>query len=478
VALCGRWLLAGLALASFAVCLGLLTYYQFFQRPLSLLTLINNFGEGLTFRDAALAGIPTGGALLLGGALAAKLLLLFGRRRIGVPWRPRLVLVAVLLAAQGGLFVWYDRLSPLSRITTTQGVGRLGVLHGYVGAWWAEFRYLYLGREELERRLVEQRRDTSDKLTPAECTIPVHDRLVIVQAETLDFRVLGHRAAGQEVTPFLNALREEALFYRIRAAHFTGSCDADFTVLSGTRPLPNWIMYKIPGFRCESPLPEFLGRYGYATTALHGNTAKFYDRGTAFREMGFAGLEFREELLELPGMSRDGLGVPDHLVLQRSSLLLRQSQRPTCHFLITLTTHTPYKYLRPDQEELFPGATRPVERYFNSMRYLDRCLGEYLTSLGRGVTVLIYGDHTTEVAADGFAPDRDGVREYVPCFIYDSDRNLRQLQQTHVAVDDEPPLASAGGLHLVDVASYLRQQVARSRAAADQPDPGGEAATP
>ena len=89
------------------------------------------------------------------------------------------------------------------------------------------------------------------------------------------------------------------------------------------------------------------------------------------------------------------------------------------------------------------------------MRYLDDCLGRYIQSLeGSRTTFIIYGDHPTEVADDGFQPDRHGRHEYVPCFIYDTTQNLAKLQKTRSAA-----ISKNGWLHLLDVMTYLRHQV-------------------
>ena len=41
---------------------------------------------------------------------------------------------------------------------------------------------------------------------------------------------------------------------------------------------------------------------------------------------------------------------------------LRETKKPVCHFIITLTTHTPYTTLKPREEELFPGTRSTVGR--------------------------------------------------------------------------------------------------------------------
>jgi phosphopentomutase len=111
----------------------------------------------------------------------------------------------------------------------------------------------------------------------------------------------------------------------------------------------------------------------------------------------------------------------------------------------------------PDERAIYPQPRTVVERYMNNMHYLDRCLGDYVQSLGSGTTVMIYADHPTEEGDASFTPDRSGGREFVPCFIYDSDQDLSKLQKTRGRA-----IATSGELNLVDVINYLRAQVVRT----------------
>jgi hypothetical protein len=129
-----------------------------------------------------------------------------------------------------------------------------------------------------------------------------------------------------------------------------------------------------------------------------------------------------------------------------------------CHFLITLTTHTPYTILESSEFAVYPEPGSTLEYYINNMRYLDSCLRDYITSLGSGTTVVLYADHPTEEFS-GFECDRDVDRnmEFIPCFIYDTDRDLSKVQKTR-----HDPRASDGSWNLVDVANYLRAQIKRN----------------
>lgn len=454
----GRRLLSIAMLASFFAYLGLVTYHHYFLRPLSFSTLTSNWREALGLKSFAVDLFPKGAALVLTCALVAKLIVLARAPKVKFPRGAGLAAALVLALAYGGLYTVANHVDPLIAIQTTRGVGRLGEIRGYLGSWFAEWYYLH--DERMLSAAVARRQRNYDRLTPIEADVPIHDKLVILQAESFDHNVLDFRVDGQEVTPFLNRLRKESMFYRVRAVHTNGSSDADFAVLNAVTGSEHVNTYTIPGYPYQNTTPQLLTRAGFDVASFHGNSGEFYSRRGPFKQMGFGECYFREEMENDYGLKADRWGIRDNDVLALATQKLRNATRPTCHFIITLTTHVPYTMLSPGEYQIFPRPANVVERYLNNMRYLDNCLRDYVASLGKGATIVIYADHPTEEGNQDFSPDRDGAREYIPCLIYDTDRDLSRLQQTR-----GEPVAIDGSLNLVDVINYVREQVVRTHPA-------------
>ncbi len=448
VSLLGRRLLALAALACGVLSLVLLTYYSYFYRPLSLANVLNNWKEGLKVGTFSWAYVDTGVLLAVLAAVAAQFAALyFANQRARL--RPRIALAAACLLGYLGLSIVANHYDPLQRIAVKRTLGRLGIIRGYSGPWLAEF--YYSGSEELLKALAERAQLKSDQLTPVEFPLPMRKRLIVIQAESLDNSVLGFRVNGREVAPFLSRLRDQALYYRVKAFHYQGSHDADFTMLSGVAASPVANPYNMVGYKWPQTLPQVLKAAGYRSVALHGNYSEFYNRGRAYTRMGFDKQLFRENLEREYGAVADPFGIPDADVLRISAHRLRERTEPVCHFIITLTSHTPYSFVAPRADDPCPHPRNMAERYFNSIRYLDDSLRDYIVSL-KDATVVIYADHCTEVRTDSFHPDRDGQTEFIPVFMYDSEQNLDPLQRTNdIAVD--------GTLNLLDVTSFLRNRL-------------------
>jgi hypothetical protein len=457
-----RWLI-GVVIASFFIYLGLITYYSYFLKPLSLLTILSAWREAFQLGGFALDMYPKWPAVLLLGALAIKLTALACSRFASLPRPSARAVGTILFACYAALAVMTVYLDPLDAILRTRGVGRLGHIRGYLGPWLAE--WYYLRDDQVLTRALAQREIDDNRIAPVESDIPIRRRIVIVQAESLDTNVLDFTVNGQAVTPFLNHLRRVSMYFRVRAIHKQHSSDADFGVLNGVRGSPHVNTYGILDYPYENTTPQILAECGFESYAFHGNSGEFYSRRAAYEKMGFAGVRFQEELEGRYGLKANRWGIDDADVLRLSAQELRTATVPTCHFVITLTTHTPYTLLSRSEMEIFPNPAGTAEHYLNNMRYLDNCLRDYVTSLGGDVTVFIYADHPTE-AFPGFTCDRDLAhnKEFIPCFIYDPQTDLSQLQKTR-----HDPRATDGTWNLVDVANYLRTQIKRVRAPQDSP---------
>jgi len=449
-----RWLALVVAGGFFAY-LGLITYFEYFLRPLSLLTIFGNWREGMRLSEFALDLFPKRVALMLVLALTTQWAALYISRKASLPRNCAWLAGGLCAIAYTGLYLFANFYDPLDAIQTTRGVGRLGEIRGYLGPWFAE--WYYLRDDKVLQRALHLRQVRYDRLTPVEADIPIQKHLVILQAESLDYNVLGFKVDDVEVTPFLNRLRDRSMFYRVGAMHFNGSSDADFAALNAVSGSRHENPYIIQGYPYENTTPQFLARCGFSTFSFHGMGGEFYSRRRAFEQMGFAGIYFQEELESAEGLRANRWGARDSDVLNLSAQKLRMATTPTCHFVITLTTHVPYKLLADHEKEIYPHPRTTVQNYLNNMRYLNNCLRDYIASLGSGTTVMIYADHPTEEGDGTFTPDRSGGREFIPCFIYDSDQNLGDLQKTR-----GQPIATDGTLNLVDMINYLRAQTMRN----------------
>lgn len=440
------------AFAAWAVAATVLTAYAaYFHAPLSWPVVANQWREGLAVSDAGIATVDLTVLGLLACGCIAKLAIARRIPRDLIPAGRRWLLAGACACAYAATAV---TLAGFHKPIRSIRVGTPEYVYGYVVAWGAEM--LSLDNETLLAEAVEKAGPKSDRLTAIEEPIALGRHVAVVQVESLDFAVVDARVGDDPVMPFLQGLRDHAMRFSVRPFHQSGSSEADFSLLMAATPIGRFNPFQVPGFSFVDALPRLARERGYHVAAFHGNTGAFFNRRRAYEQMGFDELFFTEELAP-----RRVNGAHDDELLAFSAGLLAAATRPTMHFVITITSHTPFNRLPTDRRELFPTPRTITERYLDSMRYVDRSLERYVGALPPGTTVVIYGDHESKVK--GYLEDR-AHEDRVPWFIFKKGADLSARQRSHAA-----GLALSGELTQLDMACFLRDRLAATRPGRDEP---------
>jgi len=422
----------------------LLTYFNYFGHALTLSTIRYQFGEGAAVADSFGSHVDKTQIALLLVALAVKIILRQKVSRKLLTWsfrRPSLVsamcgTLVVLILANYAL--------SLGNLGTIWNIEDVGQIYGFSGAALGE--YLYLDQQALLAKARQAAKKTSDHLTPVETPLDPGEHVAIVQLESLDLDVLSAKIDGRYVMPFLAEFKNQCMAYQVRAIHVSGSSDADFVMLENSMPLGIIAPFKVVGFPFEAGLPRRIKARGYACYALHGNVGSFFQRRRAYEQMGFDGLFFKSELNEA-GLPTCRHLVPDDDLFQFSARLLAKAKRPTVHFIITVTSHTPFRFTPPPNDAPFKNPSGEGERYLNSMRYVDRALRHYVEALPEGTLVILYADHDSRAP---YLDHRNFDAEIVPVLIFRKGEDLSKQQKTR-----DSTLATSGELTLLDIAGYV-----------------------
>lgn len=229
--------------------------------------------------------------------------------------------------------------------------------------------------------------------------------LILIQVESLESQVI-HRNTGQgEITPFLNRMAREGLYFpHVKELVREGnSSDAEFMVNTGLYPLREGVLfYRYSDRTYPDALPRLLGEQGYTAIAAHGDRETFWNRNAVYPLLGydeFWGIESfdRDDMLAMSSVI--GLGLSDHSFFNQCAERMEALPEPFLISLITLTSHAPFKL--PDEakfrrfDALEGGAVR---NYAESMAYVDGAMEAFIGKmdasglLDRSV-VVIYGDH-------------------------------------------------------------------------------------
>lgn len=227
--------------------------------------------------------------------------------------------------------------------------------------------------------------------------------LILVQIESLENAVIGQKINEQEITPNLNRLANEGLYFSNYYAPIGPgtTADAEFMTLNSLYSLPDTVAFIEYAYNKYSALPALLKENGYHTYAFHGDVPSFWNRANMYPQLGYEEWFGRADYTIPRNIGVYDLGDKDFF--EQSIPKLKSLPQPFMATLITLTSHSPFKM--PDDLKTinFPATTTLNELqqdYIQSIRYTDQAVGDFIAQLKTAglydnSLILIYGDHSS-----------------------------------------------------------------------------------
>lgn len=224
--------------------------------------------------------------------------------------------------------------------------------------------------------------------------------LIFVQIESMENFMIGKEVYGQEITPVLNKLIKEGLYFNNIYEQNNGgnSVDCDFMVNTSVLPLGESITFLTHPEVKYDALPRVLNRFGYYTVTSHAVPGANYNWGMNHKN-GFGFDEIWDStkytLKEYVGGYRS-----DKELYEETVKMLKEVKNPYYAMVATATSHGPfymqdeYKYLDlPDELN-----ENRLGEYFQAIHFADKQIGVLVDLLEKNEmlddTILVfYGDH-------------------------------------------------------------------------------------
>ncbi|MGG3280725.1 LTA synthase family protein [Paenibacillus solani] len=226
--------------------------------------------------------------------------------------------------------------------------------------------------------------------------------LIIIQMESFQNFLLGLNIDGTEITPNLNKLAKESMYFPnfYQNVGQGNTSDAEFVVNTSFYIPPRGAATQHYVDRVLPSLPRLLQGAGYDTATFHTNVVEFWNRGELYKALGFNRYYdkafFGEDDKLFFGASDDTLYSKTAAELKK----MNDAGKPFYTQIISMSAHHPftipqekYRMTLPDRYEgTFVGD------YIRSQNYADDALGKFIEQLKKdGVwdnsLVVLYGDH-------------------------------------------------------------------------------------
>ncbi|MDD5865009.1 MAG: LTA synthase family protein [bacterium] len=250
--------------------------------------------------------------------------------------------------------------------------------------------------------------------------------IIFVHMESIQDFAMDLEYDGEQITPNLNKLAKEGLFFsNFYPQVSTGtSSDTEFTLLSSLMPAASGTVFVSYYNRNYNTLPKILKEDGYFTFSMHGNLASMWNRNKAHPNLGYDGMYFEESFT----YNEDdviNLGINDKLFFQESIPILENIEIEYTNYMgtiITLSNHSPFTFIDKygefdfsEEVEVLNEETGEIEtittnylkntaigNYLTSVHYADSALGDFLTYINASdafdnTVFVFYGDHDAKL---------------------------------------------------------------------------------
>lgn len=226
--------------------------------------------------------------------------------------------------------------------------------------------------------------------------------VIFLQIESLENFVINQKTNNQEITPFLNKLSKEGLYFNNIYEQNNGghSIDCDFLVNTSIYPSGNRVSAIAYGENIyPNSFPRILSKYSYTT--ITSRPEKPGDFNWMKLHKNCFGVNNVFSILDYNNNEKIGYGLSDRSSLIQFADKLKNLSSPFFAQTCTLTSHGPFNLDSKYRQLNLPIEidTNYLGGYFESLHYTDAQLEMFFKELEtnnllNNSIIVIYGDHT------------------------------------------------------------------------------------
>lgn len=248
--------------------------------------------------------------------------------------------------------------------------------------------------------------------------------VIVIHAESMQKFPMDLEFSGEEVTPVLNKLAKEGIYFSnfYSQVGVGTSSDAEFTFNTSLMPSTKGTVFVNYFDREYISIPKLLKEKNYYTYSMHANTGDFWNRNTMHKSLGYDNF-YSKDSYDID--ETIGLGLSDKSFFKQSVQIMKEiketENRPFYSLVITLSNHTPFSDLELMEEydtridvtinnqtitrEYLNNTT--TGNYLRSVHYADSAIGDFITELDKeglleNTVLVIYGDHDARLEYEDY----------------------------------------------------------------------------
>nr|WP_052016556.1 MULTISPECIES: LTA synthase family protein [unclassified Paenibacillus] len=342
--------------------------------------------------------------LVIAGILIRRRIKLGGTERPGrVPLersaRRRIASVILILSIVLCMLNIYPNRASMSEITQAEQMGILGY-EAYTIL--ADRPDKPVPLDQIDQNHIDEIKQTTSLPSVVEQGAAKGRNVIVLQLESFQNFLIGLQVDGQEVTPHLNELAAQSLYFPnfYQQVGQGNTSDAEFVVNTSFYTPPNGAATTVYANKELPSLPRLMSANGYQTATFHTNDVHFWNRDQLYKALGF---DHYYDIKYFGTEDSIAFSASDEVLYSKTLDKLEAMQDTGSPFyaqIISMSAHHPY-HLPEDKVSLtLPerfNNTLPGD-YLVSQHYADQAVGQFIEGLKeRGLwensLLVVYGDH-------------------------------------------------------------------------------------
>lgn len=269
--------------------------------------------------------------------------------------------------------------------------------------------------------------------------------LVIILEESLGANYVG-KLGGYDVTPNLDALAQQGIWFNQLYATGTRSVRGIEAIITGFLPTPARSIVKLGGSQHNFfTLAQLLSKQQYATSFIYGGEAHFDNMKRFFSQNGFNYIIDEKDYKNPDFYGSWGVSDQDLFNKAHDTFSQQHSEgQPFFSLVFTSTNHSPFDF----PEDRIELVEQPKATVKNAVKYADFALGEYIEKAKKSdywkeTIFLIIADHSDRVFGSDLVP----IKQFrIPGLILGEGIEPKEVNRIVSQIDMMPTLLSMMGV--------------------------------
>ncbi|MDB5055122.1 MAG: hypothetical protein JWM44_3172 [Bacilli bacterium] len=226
--------------------------------------------------------------------------------------------------------------------------------------------------------------------------------VIVIQLEAFQNFLIGLKVDGKEITPVMNKLMQDSLYFpnMFQQVGQGNTADAEFIVNTSFYVPPNGAATDEYTNKLLPSLPRLFDQKGYRTTTFHTNEVKFWNRKQLYKALGFDRYYDKTFFGDIDTVK---FAASDEVLYDKTAAemtKIQQSGQPFYAQVISMSGHHPFDLPARKVRISLPDRYQDsfVGNYLIAQNYADYALGLFIEKLKQehvweNSLFVIYGDH-------------------------------------------------------------------------------------